>query len=100
MGTGQGDVTAVLQRIGDYNASYAAPVWSTNASDPSFNKIQTENNSALRTATGPQKMANIDYLHQESLALKVRDHSDMLCAVPRELSGGRHRLSSQLKSQT
>ena len=37
-------------------------------------------NAALRTATGAHKMASIDYLHQESLTLKVKDHSDMLSA--------------------
>ena len=33
-------------------ANYAAPVWSINASDSSFNGIQTVHNAALRTATG------------------------------------------------
>ena len=36
--------------------------------------------TALRTATGAQKMASIDHLHQESLTLRVKDHSDMLSA--------------------
>ena len=53
---------------------------STNASDSSFKKIQTAQNAALRTATGAHKMASIDYLHQESLRLRVKDHSDMLSA--------------------
>ena len=57
---------------------YAAPVWSTNASDSSFKKIQTAQNGALRTETGAHKMASIDHLHQESLTLRVKDHSDML----------------------
>ena len=61
-------------------ASYAAPVWSTNASDSSFKKIQTAQNAALRTATGAPKMVSIDHLHQESLTLRVKDHSDMLSA--------------------
>ena len=61
-------------------ASYDAPVWSTNASDSSVKKIQTAQNAALRTATGAHKMASIDHLHQESLTLKVKDHSDMLSA--------------------
>ena len=37
-------------------------------------------NSALRTATGAHNMTSIDHLHQESLTLKVKDHSDMLSA--------------------
>ena len=59
-------------------ANCSAPVWSTNASDSSFKKIQTAQNAALRTATGAHKMASIDHLHQESLTLRVKDHSDML----------------------
>ena len=38
--------------LGKSIANYAAPVWSTNASDTSFKKIQTAQNAALRTATG------------------------------------------------
>ena len=68
-----------LQRIGEI-ISYAAPVWSTNASDSSFKKIQTAQNAALRTATGAHMMASIDHLHQESLTLKVKDHSYILSA--------------------
>ena len=37
-------------------------------------------NAALRTAAGAHKMASIDHLHQESLTLRVKDHSDMLSA--------------------
>ena len=64
--------------LGNSIASYAAPVWSTNASNSSFKEIQTAQNAALRTATGTHKMASIDHLHQESLTLIVKDHSDML----------------------
>ena len=60
--------------LGKSIASYAAPVWSTNASDSSFKKIQTAQNAALRTATGAHKMASIDHLHQESLTLRLKDH--------------------------
>ena len=66
--------------LGKFIASYAAPVWSTNASDASFKKIQTAQNAALRTASGAPKMASIDHLHQESLTMRVKDHSDMLPA--------------------
>ena len=64
--------------LGKSIASYDAPIWSTNASDSCFKKIQTAQNAALRTETGAHKMASIDHLHEESLILKVRDHSDML----------------------
>ena len=66
--------------LGKSIASYAAPVWITNANDSSFKNIQTVQYAALRTATGAHKMASIDHLHQESLTLKVKDHSDMLSA--------------------
>ena len=66
--------------LGKSIASYAAPVWSTNASDSIYKKIQTAQNAALRTATGTHKMASIDHLHQESLTLKVKDQSDILSA--------------------
>ena len=61
-------------------ASYAALVWGTNASDSSFEKIQTAQNAALRTATGAHKMASNDHLHQESLTLKVKEHLDIISA--------------------
>ena len=66
--------------LGKSIANYAVPVWSTNASDSSFRKIQRAQNAALRTATGAHKMASIDHLQQESLTLKVNDHSDMFSA--------------------
>ena len=79
---GQDKETLLLtyNALGKSIASYAAPVWSTNAIDSSFKKIQTAQNAALRTATGIHKMASIDHLHQESLTLRVNDHSDMLSA--------------------
>ena len=77
---GQDKETLLLtyNALGKSIASYAAPVWSTNASDSSYKKIQTAQNDALRTAIRAHKMASIDHLHQESLPLKVKDHSDML----------------------
>ena len=70
----------VYNTLGKSIANYVAPVWSTNASDSSFKKIQTAQNAALRTVTGAHKMASIGHLHQESLTLRVKDHSDMLTA--------------------
>ena len=80
--------------LGKSIANYAAPVWSTNASDSSFKKIQTAQNAALRTATGAHKMASIDHLHQESLTLRVKGPLRYaFCAVPCKLSGGGPRQS-------
>ena len=50
------------------------------ALNSSVKKKQTAQNGALRMATGAHKMASIDHLHQESITLKVKDHSDMLSA--------------------
>ena len=79
---GQDNETLLLtyNALGNSIASYAAPVWSINASDSSFKKIQTVHNVALKTATWAHKMAIVDHLHQESLTLRVKDHSDMLSA--------------------
>ena len=59
---GQNKETLLLtyNALGKYIASYATPVWSTNASDSSFKKIHKAQNAALRTATGAHKMASID----------------------------------------
>ena len=79
---GQDKETLLLtyNALGISFVSYATQVWSTNTSDSGFKKIQTAHNSALRTATEAHMMASIDHLHQESLTLKVIDHSDMLSA--------------------
>ena len=66
--------------MGKSIASYAAPIWSTNASYSNFNKIQTALKAALMTATRAHKMASNDHLHQQFLTLKVMDHSDMISA--------------------
>ena len=57
--------------LGKSIASYATPVWSTNASDWSFKKIQTAHNAALMTATGAHKMDSIDHLHQEARTTQI-----------------------------
>ena len=48
LGAGPVNGTADLQLSSKSITSYAAPVWSTNASDLIFNKIQTAHNAALR----------------------------------------------------
>ena len=65
--------------LGKSITKYAAPVWSTTASDSSFKKIQTAQNAALRTATGAHKIIN-EHPHQQSPTLRAKDHSDMLSA--------------------
>ena len=100
---GQDKETLLLtyNALGKSITSYAAPVWSTNASDSSFKKIQTSQNAAMRTATGTHKMASIDHLHHESLTLRVKDNSDMLSAqyLVNCLEEDPVSLASQFKSQ-
>ena len=66
--------------VGRSIADYAAPVWSTNASNTSMEKIQVAQNEALRISTGAHKMSSIDHLHCETQMLKVTEHSDLLSA--------------------
>ena len=66
--------------VGRSIADYAAPVWSTNASNTSMEKIQVAQNEALRISTGAHKMSSIDHLHCETQMLKVTEHSDILSA--------------------
>ena len=70
--------------LGKYIASYTAPVWRTNASDSTFKKMQTAQNTSLRTTTGAHKMASVDHFHH---AESQGPHRHALCAVPCELSG-------------
>ena len=81
MGTGHKETLLLTYNaLGKSIASFAAPIWITNASDSDFNKILTPHYSALRTPTGAHMMTRVDHLHQESLTLKVREHSSMFSA--------------------
>ena len=66
--------------LGRLIANYAAPVWSTNASDTSLGKIQCTQKEALRIITGSHKMSNIDHLHSDTKRLLVKDHLNLLSA--------------------
>ena len=66
--------------LGRSIANYAAPAWSTNASDTSLGKIQRTQNEALRNITGSHKMSSIDHLHSETKMLPVEDHLNLLSA--------------------
>ena len=66
--------------VGRSIADYAAPVWSTNASNTSMEKIQVAQNEALRISTSTHKMSSIDHLHCEAQMLKVTEYSDLLSA--------------------
>ena len=66
--------------LGRSISNYAAPVWSTNASDTSLGNIQRTQNEALRIITGLYKMSSIDHLHSETKMLLVEDHLNLLSA--------------------
>ena len=61
-------------------ANDAAPVWITNVSDTSLEKIQRTQNEALRIITCSHKMSSIDHLHSETNMLLVKDHLILLSA--------------------
>ena len=93
---GQQNETLLLtyRALGRSIAYYAAPVWSTNASDTSLGKIQHTQNEALRIITGSHKMSSIDHLHSETKMLLVEDHLCLLSAQYLvHLSRHRERLS-------
>ena len=60
--------------------NYAAPVWSTNASESNIGNIQRAQNEALRIMTGSHKMSSIDHLQSETNMLQVEDHLNLLSA--------------------
>ena len=79
---GQQEETLLLtyKALGRSIANYAAPAWSTNASDTSFGKIQRTQNEALRIITVSHTMSSIDHLHSETKMLLVEDHLSLLSA--------------------
>ena len=79
---GQQKETLLLtyKALGRSIANYAAPVWSTNASDTSLGKIQRTQNEALRIISGSHKMSSIDHIHSETKMLLVEDHLNLLSA--------------------
>ena len=78
---GQQNETLLLtyKALGRSIANYAAPVWSTNASDTSLEKIQGTQNEALKIIT-VRCQKRIDHLHSETKMLLVKDHLILLSA--------------------
>ena len=66
--------------LGRSVANYAAPVWSTNASESNIGKIQRAQNEALRIITRLHKMSSINHIHSETMMLQVEDHLNLLSA--------------------
>ena len=63
--------------LGRSIAYYAAPVWSTNASESNIGKIQRPQNEALRIIAGSYKISSIDHIHSETKMLQVEDHLNL-----------------------
>ena len=79
---GQQNETLLLtyKALGRSIPNYAAPVWSTNASNTSLGKIQRTQNEALRIITGSHKVSSIDHLHSETKMLLVEDYLNLFSA--------------------
>ena len=74
------ELLLAYKALGRSIANYAAPVWSTNASDTSLENIQHSQNEALRIITCSHKMSSIDHFHSETKMLLVKDHLNILSA--------------------
>jgi len=61
------------RKLSRLHSFYFLPKHST-VSPSLIQKLQTIQNSALRTATGCVKMTYIDHLHEETEMLPVQDH--------------------------
>ena len=59
--------------------NYAAPIWFPNLATSRLQKVESIQNSALRTATGCLRMSSIDHLHTESSIFPLRTHLDLCC---------------------
>ena len=64
--------------IGRSCMDYASPAWTPIISKTNQQKIQTIQNTALRTATGAIRLTSIDHLHNECKMLKVAGHHHLL----------------------
>ena len=60
--------------IGRSCMDYASPAWTPIISKTNQQKLQTLQNTALRTATGAIRLTSIDHLHNECKMLKVAGH--------------------------
>lgn len=66
--------------IGRSIINYAAPVWTPNLSETNYKRLQTVQNTALRTITGCHKMSSVDHIHQETKILPIKAHQELLSA--------------------
>ena len=57
---------------------YGVPIWGPLISQTNWQKLQTVQNQALRTATGCLAMASHTHLHRECKVLPLKEHGDLL----------------------
>ena len=65
---------------------YANTVWSPNTSDTNINKLQTIQNTALRTVTGCTLDTNKEHLHTETLTLPIKQHLQLHASQYRQMA--------------
>ncbi|XP_049316536.1 uncharacterized protein LOC125779305 [Bactrocera dorsalis] len=68
---------ATYKAIGRPVLNYAAPIWSPRCRGTQMRKLQTCQNTALRTSTGCLLMSPIEHLHNETLMLPVKEHNEL-----------------------
>ncbi|XP_049316938.1 uncharacterized protein LOC125779709 [Bactrocera dorsalis] len=69
---------ATYKAIGRLVLNYAAPIWSPGCSGTQMRKLQTCQNTALRTTTGCLLKSSIEPLHSETRMLPVKEHNLLL----------------------
>ena len=74
---------------------YASTVWSPLVSDSNLQKLQTVQNTALRTATGCTADTNTQHLHQETSILPLKHHCNLHASnLKQKASSTSHPLNS------
>ena len=71
-------MTLTYKSIGRSVLEYGVPIWGPQISDSNWDKLQTIQNQALKTATGCLNITSQDHLHQETKVLPLRHHSNLL----------------------
>ncbi|XP_039951440.1 uncharacterized protein LOC120768733, partial [Bactrocera tryoni] len=78
LGKDKETLLASYKAIGRTVLNYATPVCSPGYSGTQMKKLQTCQNTALRTTKGCLLMSPIEHLHSEVLMLPVKDHNELL----------------------
>lgn len=71
-------LTTTYKAISRPIPNYGAAIYAPQLSDTNWSLLQRAQNSALRTITGCHIMAHQDHLHQETMILPIKDHTEMM----------------------